>query len=284
MTNVKPKEAFTLIELLLAVSLMAVIIVVGFVSFNTVNRIWRVGTNASSSIQHADFVLEQLAMALRSAYYPDSAKPSPAYGMTLVSEEDGNEAHDSLSWIKLGSALVGKDSLVSSSPHRIIVSTISPGESDIPGFENGGLIIKAWRISALPEDFDPEDEEYVKPLLVSSGITGLDFQLLDPDGNLLEGKSPTYNKDSIDDGLKWITEEWRDDYTNRLPYAVEATLHLPPSEKDGEPISIKRVITIPASPLSWRDKGAAGGSAETGGNKKNNTKNSSNRFGREKRP
>lgn len=274
-------SGFTMIELLLAVSLMTVIVVVGFMSFTTVNRIWRLGTEAADSIHHADFVMEQLSMALRSAYYPDAAKPSPAYGMLLVNDGDEEEARDSLTWVKLGGALVGKDWKDAEAPHKITVTAIGEGESEEPGFEAGGLVIRAWRMSALPEDFDPEDEEfeeYVKPHLVTPDVIAIDLKMLDPEGNLAEGREmPEFDEE---EELEWIDEDWKDDYTNRLPYAVEATLYMRAPEEGGEPIAIKRIVTIPAAPLAWRDKGAAGGKTETGGSsKKKNTDRNGKRNG-----
>ena len=261
------RRAFTMIELLLAITLMSIIVAAGYASFAVATRVWRTGTAASDSIQHADYILDLLSMALRSAYYPDASRPSPAHGMQLFNDGDDENAHDTLVWVKLGSALVGKNSPVANTPHKISVTALRPGDSDREGFEDGGLEIRAWRMSALPEDFDENDEEYVKPLLVTPEVIALDFKLLDPDGNLLEGEAP--DAEDAEEGLKWIDEDWKDDYTNRLPYAISMAVFLRPPEEGGTPIKVQRLVTIPTAPLSWRDKGAAGGSQETGGRKRN---------------
>ena len=89
-------------------------------------------------------------------------------------------------------------------------------------------------------------------------------------------------EDEEDAGLKWIDEDWKDDYTNRLPYAVKATLYMKPAERGDKPVALRRLITIPVAPLSWRDKGAAGGSKETTGNgekKKEKEKNENEKKG-----
>ena len=44
------------------------------------------------------------------------------------------------------------------------------------------------------------------------------------------------------------------DYTNRLPYAVEATLYLEPPDDRSEPIKVQRVTTLPTAFLSWPEK------------------------------
>ncbi|MBP5543592.1 MAG: prepilin-type N-terminal cleavage/methylation domain-containing protein [Kiritimatiellae bacterium] len=266
---------FTMIELLIAIALTATIVTASIVAFSTASRIWRNGADAADAIHHGDYVMEQLASALRSAYYPDATQPSSQHGMVLVNDGNEDEAHDSLSWVKFGSALVGRNSGIADSPHRIVVYTVEEGEEDDEALAEGGLVVKAWRLSAQIEDFDPEDEEYVKPRLLMPDVLALDFKVLDPEGNLAEGKDPVPDQDDFDEqgGFEWIDEDWKDDYTNRLPYAVVATLYLKPSEKGAEPIALRRLITLPTAPLSWRDKGAAGGDTETSGNESANGKN-----------
>lgn len=261
----KNRAAFTMIELLLAVSLLAVIVIVGYMSFSTATTVWRVGQNAADSIHHGDFIMGQIAMALRSAHYPDSASPVPEYGMQLINDGEEEEARDSLMWVKLGSALVGEGAEVANAPHKIILYSLGPGESTVEEYDEGGIFIKTWRTTSLPEDFDSEDEEFVKPFLVAPGIVAMDFKILDPSENLARGQAPKARSSEWEEDFEWIDEDWTGDYTNRLPYAVRATIYLPPSEEGGNPIPVSRVIQIPSAHLSWRDKGAAGGNTQTSG-------------------
>ena len=249
------RSGITLVELLLAITLMAIIASVTYFSFEAGTRAWRTGTEVANNLHHADYVLEQLVMGLRSAYYPDAARPAGAYGMQLTDNGDGATARDALSWVKLGSALVGADSPVAATPHRIEVSVLDPGVSDSPGLEDGGLAVSAWRIVALPEDFDPKTA--VKPMLLTTRVVGFNCRVLNPENNLEEGDAP-----SFDDALEWL-DVWEDDRTNRLPFAVELSLYLEPARERDEPLEVKRIVEIPCAPLSWRDKGAAGGRAET---------------------
>jgi hypothetical protein len=230
---------------------MAIIASVTYFSFSAATRAWRTGTEAANSLHHADYVLEQLAMGLRSAYYPDAARPSGAYGLTLTDTGDGETARDTLGWVKLGSALVGADASVAGTPHRVEVSVLDPGTSDEPGLAEGGLAVSAWRLVALPEDFDPRTS--VKPMLLTTRVVGFNCRVLDPENNLQEGDAP-----SIEDELKW-DDAWEDDRTNRLPFAVELSLYLDSGREREPPIEVKRIVEIPCAPLSWRDKGAAGG-------------------------
>ncbi len=248
-------RGLTLIELLLAITLMAIIASVTYFSFSAATRAWRTGTEAANSLHHADYVLEQLAMGLRSAYYPDAARPSGAYGLTLTDTGDGETARDTLGWVKLGSALVGADASVAGTPHRVEVSVLDPGTSDEPGLAEGGLSVSAWRLVALPEDFDPTTS--VKPMLLTTRVVGFNCRVLNPENNLQEGDAP-----SAEDELTW-EDAWEDDRTNRLPFAVELSLYLDSGQEREPPIEVKRVVEIPCAPLSWRDKGAAGGGTDT---------------------
>lgn len=272
------RRAFTMIELLIAVALTATIVAAGVFAFTTASRVWRNGTDSADALHHGDYVMEQLTSALRSSFFPDSDQPGSLHGMVLENDGDDEEAHDSLSWVKLGSALVGRSSGIADSPHRIVVTTVEEGKADEEDLQEGGLVVRYWRLSAQPEDFDSEDEEFVPSRLVMPEVLALDFKVLDPEGNLAEGKEPMPDQDDFDEqgGLEWIDEDWKDDYTNRLPYAVLATLYLKPTEKGAEPIPLRRIVTIPVAPLSWRDKGAAGGSTETGDSDKSSSDRNKN--------
>ena len=199
-------------------------------------------------------------MGLRSAYYPDvSAVDNSAgqYGMQLFDDGEEETAQDSLTWVKLGSALVGADSEVANTPHKVVLSIVRKGESENEALEAGGLVLRSWRMSALPEDFDPDDENFVKPLLLMPGVVGLNFRVFNPKDNLEDGKLPGVEEESsfeLDDEKKWIDEDWTGDYTNRLPYAVETTLYLEPPDDRSDPIKVQRVTTLPTAVLSWPEK------------------------------
>ena len=260
MTGRTPTSAFTLIELILSVTLLSVITVTAYLCLSTATRSWRVGVEAADAVNHGDYIMEQILMGLRSAYYPEvNSIDSGAgqYGMQLVNDGDEEEAHDSLTWVKLGSALVGADSEVANTPHKVVLSIVAKGESENEDLEAGGLVLRSWRMSALPEDFDPDDENYVKPLLLMPGVIGLNFRILNPKDNLAEGKLPGVEEESsfeLDEEEKWIDEDWTGDYTNRLPYAVEATLYLEPPDDRSDPIMVQRVTTLPTAFLSWPEK------------------------------
>ncbi len=279
MTGHRPTSAFTLIELILSITLLSVITVTAYLCLSTATRSWRVGVEAADAVNHGDYIMEQILMGLRSAYYPEvNSVDSGAgqYGMQLENDGDEEQAHDSLMWVKLGSALVGADSEVANTPHKVVLSIVGKGESENEDFEAGGLVLKSWRMSALPEDFDPDDENFVKPLLLMPGVIGLNFRVFNPKDNLAEGKLPGVEEESsfeLDDEEKWIDDDWTGDYTNRLPYAVEATLYLEPPDDRSEPIKVQRVTTLPTAFLSWPEKFGKSSSNESNRNRGDNSNN-----------
>ena len=266
----KKIRGFTLVEVLLSVAILGLVAALVATTFSTAVEVWRQSKIIADRTHHGDAVMEQVVQALRSAYYPDSSSSSvvPEYGMQLINDGEKEEARDSLMWVKLGSALVGQGAEVANAPHKIVLYSLGPGESANDKYSEGGIFIKTWRTSSLPDEFDAEDEEYVKPFLVAPGVVAMDIQVLDPADNLAKGQSPKIRTSEWEEDFQWIDEDWRDDYTNRLPYAVKATIYLPPSEEGGSPIPVSRVIQIPTAPLSWRDKGAAGGKTQTNGAEK----------------
>ena len=255
----------TLVELILSVTLLAAIAAVCYTSLWSATRSWRVGTETANAFDHADFIMDQITTGLRSAYYPDSSQPSGAYGLVLSDDGDEDAAKDALSWVKIGTSLVGSDSPVANAPHRVYLYLLEPGESPEPDLAPGGLAIKAWRITAQPDDFDPYEEDAVRPVLLAPRVVAADFNVLDPEDNLEKGKSPVAKTEEGigDEGkLEW-TNEWTDDYTNRLPYAVDVTLYFAPAKEGTDPVKVKRIVTLPCAPLSWQDHGAAGGGKKT---------------------
>lgn len=256
------KKAFTLIELLLAITLLVVVSGVAYTSFTAATRAWRVGTDTADEISHADYILEQISMGLRSAYYPDAANPSGAYGFVVTDTGEGPDARDRVSWVKLGTSLVGADSPIAGTPHRVELYVADESEAAEENLPAPGLALRAWRLVAQTEDFDPTDTESVRPILLTPQVVGMDILPLDPEDNLAEGHGIEPSEDGEE--LEWMQDEWTGDYTNRLPYAVQVALYLPPAQGKHDPIEVKRVVVLPTAPLSWRDKGAAGGSAETG--------------------
>ena len=209
---------FTLLELLLALTILSVVTAVTYLCFSTVTMAWKKGLALSDAMEHADFVMEQLVMGLRSAYYADAS-----CGFTLENNGDGANSGDEIGWVKLGTALVGSQCPFSGSPHRVVFSV----QKDREGKD--AVLVKAWRLRGQLEDFKPEE---VEPIPISSGVIGFNCRARDPES----------------EDVKWL-DDWEE--TNRIPTSVEVTLYMKPLQEGEEPVEIKRIVEIPVAPLAW---------------------------------
>ena len=218
-------SGFTLLELMLAVAILAVISTLAYVSFSTITTAWKKGMILSEDLHHGDFIMEQLVMAIRSAYYPDAAGTGGSCGMIMEDRGAGERAGDTLSWDTLGGALVGKDSKLAGSPHRVKVSLETTPEG------KQAVAVRGWRLHGQPESFNPEQ---LQPAYLSTRVVGINYRM-------------AYRKTG--DEIDWL-DTWED--TNRLPTVIEVTLHLDPLDPKEAPVELKRVFSIPVAPLSWR--------------------------------
>jgi hypothetical protein len=231
------------------VSILGVISIVAYFSFDAAVQSWRAGTELTDSLNHADFAMEQLAMGLRSAFYPESGGgTAPAYGFQMVDAGSEESPRDVLRWVKIGSALVGADAAYAATPHAVEVSVRDADEED--DSDDAGLAVRSWRLDLQPEDFKAEE---VQPVFLSTRVLGLNCRMLDPD------------METDAEELEWI-DVWEGDRTNRLPRAVELTLLLPPPRPGGDPVAVRRIVEIPLAELSWtaRSSGASGTPRATG--------------------
>lgn len=219
------RRGFTLLELLLAVAILSGVMVVTFLTFSAGTTAWRRGMALAENLHHGDFAVDQLVMALRSAYFPEGGAAQGQYGFTLEDQEEGAYPADRISWVKLGTALVGQDGELAGSAHRVIVDI---GEDD----DYDGLRVRAWRLQGQSDLFDPEQD--VAPQVLSRRVRGLNCRV-------------AYQRK--DDDIDWL-DTWEE--TNRLPTVVELTVFLEPLEERGDPVELKRIIGIPVAPLAWR--------------------------------
>ncbi len=234
-----PVRGFTLLELLLAVSILAAVTTVTFMTFYIVTTAWRRGTVLSGNLEQGDYVADQLVMALRSAYYPDAGAVGATYGFWNEDGGGGPAARDRISWVKLGYALVGEQAEFAESPHRVEFFLE-------PGADGSSLqaMVRAWRLQGQAEDFDPETD--VDPVPLSNRVLGFDCRT-------------AYQK--VDDEIEWL-DEWTE--TNRLPTVVEIVLYLQPPDPDDDPVEVRRVIGPPVALLSWSSVNADAGTGPGG--------------------
>ncbi|MFC1452863.1 prepilin-type N-terminal cleavage/methylation domain-containing protein [Verrucomicrobiota bacterium] len=225
--NRSDSKGFTLVELLLALAILAGASAVTYMSFSAGILAWKKGLALSDSLSHADFIMEQLVMGLRSAYFPEGNSRDDRYGFWLEDNGDGSRSGDEISWVKLGSALVGEECTFLGVPHRVRL-TIEPDEDG-----EDAVAVRAWRVLGQVEDFEPND---VEPIFLSRGVTGFNCRPRDPE-----------DEDYDDAEFEWM-DEWED--TNKIPTFVEVSIFMEPLDDGEDPVEVKRIVEIPVAPQS----------------------------------
>ncbi|MFT5239359.1 MAG: prepilin-type N-terminal cleavage/methylation domain-containing protein [Candidatus Promineifilaceae bacterium] len=226
--NVRSLAGFTLIELLLALAILAAVTTTAYMTFSTVIIAWKRSMTMSENLHHGDFVLEQIVIALRSAYYPSTGLDEN-YGFWLEDEGDGVGSMDGISWVKIGPSLVGRGERFGEGPHRVQLF----GETDD---ETIGIRVRAWGLLEELDDFDPEE---IEPRVLSTYVRGFNVRCRDPE------------MDEDAEEIEWL-DEWED--TNRIPLSVELTVYVEPVDEGREALEVKRIVDLPVAPLSWPAK------------------------------
>lgn len=227
----KRGSGFTLVELLVAVAILVMVATLSFGLFATVSKAWQRGTALSNDLHHGDFVMEQLIGGLRQARYRDRND-----GLVLMDGGDGSGAHDSLSWVKEGSDLVGDDSPLAKTFHRVKFFIGADKETG-----KQGAVYTAWGDTYLqPDEFDAED---LPPEILSDRVVGFNVRVA------------TNNFES--DTLHWL-DTWEekigagDNQSNHVPRFVELTLYLKPLEDKDPPVEMRRWVDIPIANAGMR--------------------------------
>lgn len=227
------RRAFTLIEVLVAVGLLAAAMAITFSTYFSISKAWQRGVILADNLNHGDYVMEQLVNGLRCSFFPPIQTGGVArgtdYGFSLEKHGSGTEARDIISWVKTGAALLGPDNAFYRGLHRVRVSI----EEDPDGL--AAVAVRAWRPYANPDSFDGAQTD---PFFVSGKVQGLSCRV---------------STNRTEDGWQW-QDEWEDDATNHLPLAVEIVLYLDPIDRDDPPVEMKRMVEIPVAPLSWSKK------------------------------
>jgi prepilin-type N-terminal cleavage/methylation domain-containing protein len=236
------RSGFTLLELMMAIMILSVMMLLSFFCFDAVVQSWQAGTEMSDSMGQADYVMEQLASGLKSAYYPDVNSQLDEYGFQLNNGGEGPDAQDGISWVKIGRSLVGEECGFAESPHRINVWVAEGGKD-----EASGLMVKAWRVDLQLDEFKPEED--VEAIGLSPRVIGMNCRVLDKDQPMK------------DDEPNW-QDTW--DFSNSIPKAVEITLYMKALKEKDEPLEVKRIVEIPMYDLSQNPRKKSGTAAPGG--------------------
>lgn len=217
-------RAFTLIEILVALSIMTLVCTAAFSLLSTVSKAWQRGTELSKDLHAGDFVIEQLVGALRAARYRNGLD-----GLILIKNGSGRSSQDSISWVKEGSDLVGANSYMSKTFHhiRFFIGRDKDG--------NSGAVYTAWGDEYLqPDNFDPDE---LPPEILSDRVVGLNVRVA--------------TNDFENEKIEWM-DKWEGsspmiggDLTNHFPRFVEVTLYLKALDEGEPPIEMRRMVDIP---------------------------------------
>lgn len=267
------RRAFTMIEMLLATMLVGLLTTLSVLTFQAVTHGWQASTDYLDKMQRTDYALNQLIIALRSAYWPEggesaSSKSSETtkgggtgdgkdrnqYGFYDPYDREGERPSDSdiVEWTKKGSALIGSENAIADAPHRVRVMILEEGDTedgDDDKFERfrfrepvkkTGLYARAFVDPSIASDTTEKDDAhdlYPQPTLVADGVVGFRCRTIkEPPSktNDKSGKKGSYDKDS--DAVQDTFED------KGFPYAVELTLFM--EQRDDEFFSQKEKTTI----------------------------------------
>lgn len=262
------RRAFTMVEMLLATLLLGVLTTFAVLTFDAVTKAWQVSGEYMDKNQRADYALRQVVSGLRSMYYPHDGKQDARYGFVLQDNGEGEDAKDSdvIEWSKTGPALVGTESAVADTVHRVQVMVLEEGNSDYrEPIAVTGLYARQCPDAALRPDDPDEDYSFAnadlyQPVLIADGIAGFNCRVL---------KSSEKVEAQSDESL--FEDAWAE--SNSVPYKVELTFRI--TDPDGKryrthTAPLMRIVRIPvyeqsqdgaAAPGSSSGKAAAAGAA-----------------------
>ena len=230
------KRAFTMLELMLAVLILSIMTIVSVWTFRSIVRNWELATEMADNMQRVDYALAQVTSALRSAYFSTGGNTTDADGFMLIGDGDDTndpDEEDSITWTKLGPAVVGRNSRFAKSPHRITLRIAKEG--DLGNDDPGGLVADVISKDLRADDFDEEDEENWDHYLLCENVQGFNCRVLD--------KEQPFK----DDMANWV-DQW--DTSNSIPRRVQLTFWMKPLEDDKEPYPVVRVVEIPLWDIS----------------------------------
>lgn len=206
-------QGFTLLELLVTLTILATAMSVIIGAFTVTLRGWNRGGELLEDLHHGDFVMEQLVSALRSTAFLQGSPEK--YGFWL-DDQGGAMPRDTISWVTSGTAFMLPDSPLANGLHRIEIG-IEKNDQGTPS-----VAVRAYPHLAEFEEMESET------WFVSSVVQGLDLRVYDE-------KTETWK------------DEWED--TNAIPSLVEVTLYMEPLEKYDPPVKMSRLVEIPLAPM-----------------------------------
>ncbi|MSR64855.1 MAG: hypothetical protein EXS18_03640 [Verrucomicrobiae bacterium] len=209
--------AFTLLEVMLAVILLAAVMTAVYLTWSTGLQGWKAATDAADNLQKTRAILDGTTEMLRAAVYYDQAEAGQdadnLYRFEGVHGTIGDYDADSIRFVTLSSRFCRPYEMERVPLRRVQISL----EQD----ENNKPYLAMFAESALKT----EDSEKTPPVKLSEDVIGFRVQYFDAD-----------------------IEEWQEDWVDEtgMPAQVEITITYRAADETGSPIVQRIVTAIPA--------------------------------------
>jgi type II secretion system protein J len=205
----RPNAGFTLVEVMIAISILALVIAAIYSTWTAILRASKSGQNAAAAVQRTRIVVRLLEDSLSSAR-SFGANPG-SYGFMA---ENGDEA--SLSFVARLSQSFPRSGRFGDLDVRRVTFAVQPGSD---GGRN--LVLRQ-----TPLVMDTDEDETLHPIILSKNVKEFSMEFWD---------------NRLND---WV-DEWKN--TNQLPRLVMFTLKLADTSKPLSPVEeISRIVSIPS--------------------------------------
>ena len=244
------RSAFTMLELLLAVTLLGVMTTVAIVSYRAITNGWRVSREYVDRLERTDYALDQLVSGLKCAFYPHAGEQNADYGFMLTDNGDGEDPDDSdvIEWTKKGQALIG-GSATGDAVHRIQVRVLEEGNSDWgERIERTGLYARVRPMAKVmpsstshteEDEFTFANEDLYRPILIAKDVEGFNCRVQKEEPKDKDSKGRE-DKDAYEDEFA---------ESNSVPYKVQLTFYVLKEDPDfasrKQRVPIIRVVRLP---------------------------------------
>lgn len=268
------RSAFTLVEMLVAMLISAVIVIMAVMTFNGVSTSWTEATEYMDRFQRSDYALNQVVSGLKSMYYPHNGEQDEKYGFVLTDNGDGSDPDNSdvIEWAKTGSAIVGGQDASAATVHRVQLMVLEEGNRQYRDqIEITGLYARLCNDPALRPDKskDTSETDYsfanskmYQPVLIVDGIVGMNCRVME---------SPEDGRTEAKNDRTLFKDEWSK--SNSVPYKVELTFWVRDPEAKSyrtNTAPMMRIVRIPIYEQS--QDGASLPSDEKKGNTRGGTR------------
>jgi general secretion pathway protein J len=214
------RRGFTLLEILLAMSILSLMGLMVFGSFRALMDTTTRAEHALDDLHLSETLLAQITESLHAAVFFDS---DPARYSFLYEKGTGTPLDDTFSWVTRSKAFLPPDFPTREGLNRI---ELSVQEAD----GENGLTMRAYSSLLDPES---DEAEAVEPRLISKAVKGLELHFYDP------GES-----------------DWVDDWerNNQLPVTLTLSLYVQADDPEAQMQKHTRRIDIPLGPLSRQSR------------------------------